>query len=82
MPVVTALLLDNRTMDRGTDCSVVSPEEGEMADMPAVTAVRFLHRAMDTGTDCGVVCTGVRGICGYACSYRSTVTSQSYGYSD
>ena len=50
MPSVTAVLLDNRAMDRWTDCSVVSPEEG--------------------------------GNGGYACSYCSTVSSQSYGCRD
>jgi len=53
-----------------------------MAFMPAVTAVMLHHCAMDTGTDCSVVFTGKRGNGGYACSYCSTVTSVSYGYSD
>ena len=55
---------------------------GEMAVLPAVTAVLFHHSVMDTWTDCSVVSTGLMGNGVSACSYCSTVTSESYGYMD
>jgi len=51
-----------------------------MAVMPAVTAVLLHQSDVDIGTDSNVVSTGYRVNGGYACSYCSTVTSQSYGY--
>jgi len=57
MPVVTAVLLLHRAMDRGTGCNVFSTGGGELAAMPEVTAVQFNHSAMDTLTDCNVFST-------------------------
>ena len=55
---------------------------GEMAVLPAVTAVLLHHSAMDIWTEGNVVSTGERGNEGSACSYRSTVTAQCFGYMD
>jgi len=55
---------------------------GEMAVLSAVTAVLLHHIAMYIWTDCNAVSTGYRGNGGFAYSYCSTVTSQSYEYMD
>ena len=58
MPAVTALVLLQFAVDRGTEYSVVSTGKREMAVMPAGTAVLLHNSAVDTGTDFSVISTG------------------------
>ena len=54
----TAVLLHNSAVDTGTDCSVVSTGQREMAVLPGVTAVLLYQNAVDIWTDCNFVNTG------------------------
>jgi len=53
-----------------------------MSVLPAVLEVLLHQSALDIWTDCNVVSTGQRGNGVSSCSYRSTVTTQCYGYMD
>jgi len=54
---VTAVLLHQIFMDRGTECSVVLQSRVEMGDMTSVTAVLLHQCALDRGNGCSGVST-------------------------